>query len=83
MKQERIDKVVVWYPDNECEGYQVSYIGGGWLPGIYDSVETAVKASEMIFVDESRFIEEIQKPINHFDKGNRLITVDNLYNKTV
>lgn len=49
---------------------------GGWLPGVYDSEESAELGAKACFEDEHKFVTEIQQPINHCDKENRLITVN-------
>jgi hypothetical protein len=69
------DVVNVWHPSKGDEGFCIAMKSGGWLPGVYDSVESATKGAERCFDDESKFVAEIQKPINHFDKENRMITL--------
>lgn len=66
---------VIHHPTKKSPGYSISYVHGGWMPGIYDSIESAIKGFECCIIDECRFVEEIQKPINHFDKGNIFISV--------
>lgn len=69
---------LVWHPKNGEEGYSISFVGGGWMPGSYDSIESALKGFDCCIIDESRFVTEIQQPINHFNKGDRLITVSDM-----
>ena len=68
--------IVVWHPTPESAGYSMSYGGGGWMPGIYDSVEATILGAKACFEDEYEFVESIQKPVNHVLKGNRMITVE-------
>ena len=70
--------IKVHYPLKGESGYCISYIGGGWMPGKYDSVKSAVKGGECCFIDEARFVRDIQKPINHVDKGAREITIKDM-----
>ena len=46
----------------------------GWMPGVYDSVASALLGVKACFEDEERFVNEVQRPINHMDMGDRLIT---------
>lgn len=70
--------IKVHYPSKDDSGYCISYIHGGWMPGVYDSVESAIKGGECCFIDEHRFVIDIQQPINHFDKENREITLKDM-----
>lgn len=77
-KIEKYGEIQIWSPQEGESGFCISMVGGGWLPGVFDSVESALKGSELIMIDEFRFVKEIQEPTNHFDKGNREITIEDL-----
>ena len=70
--------VVIHLPEEDSPGYAISFISGGWMPGIYDSVESALKGAHCCFHDEGKFVKEIQQPINFFNRGNRLITIGDM-----
>lgn len=72
------ESVNVWHPDQESVGFCISCADGGWLPGTFDSVEAALRGAELCFEDEYKFVTEIQQPINHFDKQNRQITIEDM-----
>ena len=78
-KTEKHGEVIVHFPSKNSEGFSISYIHGGWMPGIYDSVESAIRGAECCFKDESLFVKTIKDPINHYDKGNRLITLSDMF----
>jgi len=70
--------VNVWYPEQDNQGFNISYGPGGWMPGIYDSLEAALLGANACLIDEARFVKEVQQPINHVDKGDRLITEEDI-----
>ena len=53
------------------------------MPGSFDSVESALLGAAACFEDEKSFVLEVQQPINHFDKQNRLITINDLQVKDI
>jgi len=68
----------VWPPKNPDEGYQIAD-EGGWIDGIYDSEETAVKAFKITFNKGGwDTLSKLSKNINRVDTGNRLITSEDL-----
>lgn len=67
--------IVHHYRDGD---FGISYDGGGWMPGSYDSVESALAGFQCCMIDEARFVAEIQEPVNHFDKQDRAITMDDI-----
>ena len=66
---------VVWPPAKDCSSYGLSFASGGWMPGSYDSEESALRGAECCEVDEGRFVEEIQNPINSVKLLNRDLTM--------
>lgn len=64
--------------DDGSDGYVISFGGGGWIPGSYDSEQAALLGAKACFVDESAFAAEVQRPINWIDRGNRMITSDDV-----
>lgn len=71
------ERVSVWHAKENDEGYSIFLCSGGWLVGSYDSVESALMGAELDLKLNSEFY-TLQKEINHFDKGNRLITANDL-----
>ena len=73
-------EIVVHHPNVKKgdSGFSISYIYGGWMPGVFDSVESAIIGGQCCFIDESRFVNKVQQPINHVDRGNREITIDDM-----
>ena len=69
---------IVWHPTKQCSSFSLSFGGGGWMPGNYDSVSSALRGAECCQLDESRFIREIQQRVNHFKIGDRDITIDDM-----
>jgi len=67
--------VNIWHPKKGESGFVISLSSGGWLSGIYDSVESAMLGAEYDLLMKPEFY-EMQKRVNHFDKENRLISVD-------
>jgi len=65
---------LAWH-DKETKEICVSAKSGGWLPGTFADIDAAVLGVKACLVDECGFVDEIQKPVNHFDKGNRAIVV--------
>ena len=70
------ESVNVWHPQQGVE-FCVSMTSGGWLTGVYDSVESALMGAELDINAHPDFY-KMQKEINHFDKGNRTLTVNDL-----
>lgn len=75
--------IVVHHPSKKPqdyldEGYSISFVDGGWMPGVYDSIESAIRGGECCFIDVSRFVVDIQQPVNWIDKGARLITLSDM-----
>lgn len=64
------EAVNVWHSD---EGLSISFESGGWMKGTYDSVESAILGAKLDIMGCVEFY-EMQERVNHFDKGNRLIT---------
>lgn len=71
------ENVTVWHPTKESNAYQISMKEGGWLCGAYETIEAALIGAEFDLKLNPKFY-ELQKSINHFDKGNRNITVKDL-----
>lgn len=71
------EKVSVWHPKDDEKGFVISLTSGGWLSGIYDSVESALKGAEMDLNSNQSF-HKMRKEVNYYDKGNRLISIDDL-----
>jgi len=70
--------VEVWHPENNSPGFCISMTSGGWLLGTYDSKSSACLGAECCFIDEQAFVTELQQKVNHFDKGDRLLTIQDL-----
>ncbi len=47
------------------------------MTGIYDSIESALMGAELDLSCDEGFY-KLQKEVNHFDKGNRSLTVNDL-----
>lgn len=69
------EKVCVWHPTPDSKGFSVSLETGGWISGSYNSVESALIGAKCDIDCISDFY-EMQKRVNHFDRENRLITVN-------
>lgn len=69
------EKISIWHPKKGESGFVISLSSGGWLSGIYDSVESAILGAKYDLLMKHEFY-EMQKRVNHYDKENRLITVD-------
>jgi len=69
---------VVWHPPKDCASYSLSYDGGGWMPGSYDSVASALRGAECCMINESKFVSDIQSNVNHFEKGNRDLSLSDM-----
>lgn len=70
------EPVNVWKSKDD-DSYSISYGGGGWMVGSYDSIESALMGAELDLSCNEDFY-KLQKEVNHFDKGNRLLTVNDL-----
>lgn len=70
------EPIDVWKGEND-ENYSIHYGGGGWMTGIYDSIESALMGAELDLSCNEDFY-DLQKEVNHFDKGNRSLTVNDL-----
>lgn len=69
------EKVLVWHPTPESIGFSISLEAGGWLTGVYDSIESALIGAKCDIDCIAEFY-EMQKRVNHFDREDRLITVN-------
>ena len=72
------EKISIWHPEKDSPGYSISFGSGGWMPGTYDCIESAKLGVKACFVDEGKFVLELQQKVNHFDKQNRLLTVNDI-----
>ena len=72
------DKYNIWHPAKNDHGFCISFFAGGWMPGTYDSMDSAKLGIKACNINEHKFVTEIQQPINHFDKGNRGISIDDI-----
>lgn len=70
-------EITVHYPSKNSPGYSISYTDGGWMPGIFDSVESAFLGGYICLDDEDAFVSGLSH-IYHSDKENREITVNDL-----
>lgn len=70
------EPIEVWKSKDD-DSYSISYGFGGWMVGSYDSIESALMGAELDLLGDVDFY-DLQKEVNHFDKGNRLFTVDDL-----
>ncbi len=70
------DEILVW-KSKDGDSYSISYGGGGWMTGGYDSIESALMGAELDLLGNVDFY-DLQKEVNHFDKCNRLLTVNDL-----
>lgn len=68
------EKVLVWHPRPDSKGFAISLEAGGWLTGVYDSIESALIGAKCDIDCIAEFY-EMQKRVNHFDRGNRFIAV--------
>lgn len=68
------DSVRVYHPKKSEKGYQIAVASGGWLKGLYDSIESALLGAKYDLMLNEDFY-EMQKRVNHFDREDRLITV--------
>ena len=72
------EQINVWHPEKDSPGYSISSCSGGWMPGAYDCIESAELGAKACFFNEEKFVLELQQPINHFDKQNRLLTIEDI-----
>lgn len=72
------EEVNIWHPEKDSSGYSISSDSGSWMPGTYDCIESAELGAKACFINESKFVTELQQPINHFDKQNRLLTIEDV-----
>ena len=64
------------HQDKEAENcYSISEKDCGWLIGLYNSIPAALMGAALDLEQDAVF-NELQKEINHFDKHNRLITIE-------
>ena len=74
------EPVNVWHPEEKksgFDGFSISMASGGWLTGVYDSIESALMGAELDINLNPDFY-KLQKEVNHFDNGNRTLTVNDL-----
>jgi hypothetical protein len=71
------DMINVWHPKGDETSYSISFGGGGWMVGSYDSIESALMGAELDLLGDVDFY-DLQQRVNHFDKEDRLITVKDL-----
>lgn len=75
------EPVNIWHPrknsDLPYDGFSISHGHGGWMTGTYDSIESAKEGFRLCMIDESK-VSKLSKKVNHYDKGNRAITLDDL-----
>lgn len=69
--------ILVWYTTVGEPCYCISLKSGGWLTGFYDSVESALVGADFD-MDCMQSFYTMQKEVNHFDQGNRPITMEDL-----
>lgn len=70
------EPIKVWKSKDEG-GYSISHGGGSWMIGVYDSIESALMGAELELLNSVDFY-DLQREVNHFDKGDRLLTVNDL-----
>ena len=68
-------RIRVYRPKKQDKGYQIAIASGGWLKGLYDSIESALLGAKYDLMLNEDFY-EMQKRVNHFDREDRLITVN-------
>lgn len=68
-------RIRVYHPKKQGKGYQIAIASGGWLKGLYDSIESALLGAKYDLMLNDDFY-EMQKQVNHFDREDRLITVN-------
>jgi len=68
--------VKIWGPSSEGEGYQISD-KGGWLGGLFDSEESAIKGYKLAGADAKTFY-EITDRVCRYDREDRLVTLEDL-----
>lgn len=68
------EDVRVYHPKKSEKGYQIAIASGGWLKGLYDSIESSLLGAKCDLMLNEDFY-EMQKRVNHFDREDRLITV--------
>jgi len=69
--------VIVWHPTKDDVDFSISLKSGGWLVGLYDSVESALVGAECDLRSIPEFY-EMQKRVNYFYNENRLISLEDL-----
>lgn len=69
--------IAVWHPENPTDGYSISYDSGGWMNGLYDSVQSALIGAALDIVNPC-LMSEIVNKINNVNGQNRLISAEDL-----
>lgn len=72
----------IWHPekhiDMDYNGFSISYGPGGWIPGTYDSIESAIEGARWCFTGREGEIYKIRDQVNNIKIGNRSITLEDL-----
>lgn len=66
-----------WSADDGPTGWQAAD-GGGWIPGIFDTEETALAAAAVAWGPLMQEYAAMQARVNHLDQENRAITMADL-----
>lgn len=64
--------------DQSYDGFSISYGPGGWMPGTYNSVESAIEGAKWCFTGRECELVKIIDQVNNYKLGNRSITLEDL-----
>lgn len=72
-------KIKLWHPNKDSEGYSISFASGGWMCGLYATVEAALLGASYDLECSEEFY-KMQERVNSVYKENRLITIEDVMN---
>jgi hypothetical protein len=70
-------EIRVWHPNKDAEGYSISSASGGWMCGLYETLESALLGASYDMECNEDFY-EMQERVNSVYKENRLITIKDI-----
>jgi hypothetical protein len=66
--------IKLWHPNKDSEGYSISLASGGWMCGLYATLEAALLGASYDLECSEEFY-NMQDKVNSVYKENRLITI--------
>ncbi len=72
-------KIKLWHPNKNSGGYSISFESGGWMCGLYATLEAALLGA-IYDLECSEEFYKMQERVNSVYKENRLINIEDIMN---